>query len=281
MEPVFATASTAWRFAASASSDGAGSRIPPARSCAIELRVRGDGWERSLPAGGGRMREDVEQAFPGLVDAKFSGFTVTGYVERPSVRTLALEIAYADGARDTVDVTPSLQRAAKHARRWRELRWVADAAWRRLKHGDLRGLVRRIRSQNYTAPSPRRRRRRGHAAAEAAPGAAGGHRLRSQHGRRRERLSAAIDRRARRGRLVGGAVHLQSADARLSPLAPCGRRHSRPVSTLVVPRIGAAVRQRPRCRSLRQQPGVLRRPAAVRRMDGADARRAFGICDSR
>ncbi len=126
----------------------------PARAImAIELRVRGDGWERSLPAGGGRMREDVEQAFPGLVDAKFSGFTVTGYVERPSVRTLALEIAYTDGARDTVDVTPSLQRAAKHARRWRELRWVVDAAWRRLKHGDLRGLVRRIRSQNYTAPS--------------------------------------------------------------------------------------------------------------------------------
>jgi hypothetical protein len=119
----------------------------------IELRISGDAWERSLPASGGRTRADVEHAFPQLVNAKFSGFTVTGYVERPQARKLVLEIAYAGGGGDGVDVTDSLQRAATHARRWRELRWVVGAAWRRLKHGDVRGLVRRIRSQNYTAPS--------------------------------------------------------------------------------------------------------------------------------
>jgi glycosyltransferase involved in cell wall biosynthesis len=120
---------------------------------AIELRVSGNGWERLLPADFGRTRDDVERAFPDLVNAKFSGFMVTGYAERSPVHTLVLEIAYADRGIDAVDVSSTLQRAEARARKWRELRWVAAAAWRRIRQGDLRGLVRRIRSQNYLAPS--------------------------------------------------------------------------------------------------------------------------------
>jgi len=126
----------------------------PAREIAsIALRVAGDGWERVLPVSSGRTRDDVEREFPTLSHAKFSGFVVTGYAERPTVRRLALEIAYVGGGGDVVDVSASLQHVDTRVRKWQELRWVAGAAWRRLKHGDLRGLVRRVKSQNYAAPS--------------------------------------------------------------------------------------------------------------------------------
>jgi glycosyltransferase involved in cell wall biosynthesis len=126
----------------------------PSREIAsVALRVAGDGWERVLPASYGRTREDVERAFPTLPHAKFAGFVVTGYAERPIVRKLALEIAYVGGGADMVDVSATLQRVESRVRKWQELRWLAGAAWRRIKHGDLRGLVRRVRSQNYAAPS--------------------------------------------------------------------------------------------------------------------------------
>ncbi len=91
--------------------------------------------------------------FLNLVNAKFSGFVVTGYAERPTVHTLVLQIAYADGGSDEVDIGDTLQRVENRVRKWQELRWLAGAAWRRVKHGDLRGLLRRVRSQNYAAPS--------------------------------------------------------------------------------------------------------------------------------
>jgi glycosyltransferase involved in cell wall biosynthesis len=126
----------------------------PAREIStIALRVTGDGWERVLPADSGRTRDDIGSTFPDLANAKFSGFMVTGYAERAPLRKLVLEVAYADGGAEALDVSGSLQRHEAHARKWRELRWIAAAAWRRLKHGDFRGLVRRVRSQNYAAPA--------------------------------------------------------------------------------------------------------------------------------
>ena len=126
----------------------------PAREIAtVALRVAGDGWERTLPASSGRTRDDVEREFPALVNAKFSGFVVTGYAERPPVGRLLLEVSYTGGGGESVDVSGSLERAAPRARKWQELRWIAGATWRRLKHGDIAGLVRRARAQNYTAPS--------------------------------------------------------------------------------------------------------------------------------
>ena len=126
----------------------------PAREIStIALRVSGDDWERLLPASSGRTRDDVEREFPHLVNAKFSGFVVTGYAERPTVRTLLLEIGYTGGGSDVVDVGNALQRVESRVRKWQELRWLAGAAWRRLKHGDVRGLISRVKSQNYAAPS--------------------------------------------------------------------------------------------------------------------------------
>jgi len=126
----------------------------PSREIAtVALRVAGDGWERSFPASSGRTRDDVEREFPALVNAKFSGFVVTGYAERPPIQKLVLEIAYAGGGGEGIDVSASLERTEPRARKWQELRWIAGAAWRRLKHGDLRGIARRVKSQNYAAPS--------------------------------------------------------------------------------------------------------------------------------
>ena len=126
----------------------------PARTIeTIALRVSGDGWERVLSASAGRTRDDVEKAFPDLANARFSGFMVTGYVERAPLRKLLLEVAYAGGGGDAIDVTSSLHVADARKRKWREVRWIAAAVWRRLKHGDVRGIVRRARSQNYSAPS--------------------------------------------------------------------------------------------------------------------------------
>ena len=119
----------------------------------IALRVSGEGWQRVLQASAGRTRDDVEKAFPDLAGAKFSGFMVTGYVERPPLRNLMLEVAYAGGGEDAIDVTASLHVADARKRKWREVRWIAAAVWRRLRHGDVRGIVRRARSQNYSAPS--------------------------------------------------------------------------------------------------------------------------------
>ncbi|HYQ99675.1 MAG TPA: glycosyltransferase [Casimicrobiaceae bacterium] len=126
----------------------------PARPIAdVALRVSGDGWQRTLPASFGMARDDVERAYPDLPHARASGFVVTGYAGRPPIRQLVLELAYAGGERREIDVTASLARDRPETRKWRELRWLAGAAWRRLRHGDLRGIVRRVRAQNYVAPS--------------------------------------------------------------------------------------------------------------------------------
>jgi glycosyltransferase involved in cell wall biosynthesis len=126
----------------------------PARAIAeVALRVTGDGWERLMPASSGMARDDVERANPGMAHARFSGFVVTGYAGRPPIRKLALELGYADGGSYTIDITGSLATDRSDTRKWRELRWLASAVWRRFRQGDLRGIARRVRAQNYTAPA--------------------------------------------------------------------------------------------------------------------------------
>jgi len=119
----------------------------------VTLRVSGDGWERSLPASFGMARDDVARAYPDLPHAHASGFVVTGYAGRAPIRRLVLKLEYACGDGREIDVTASLAHDRGEARKWRELRWLASAAWRRLRHGDFRGIVRRVRAQNYVAPS--------------------------------------------------------------------------------------------------------------------------------
>jgi glycosyltransferase involved in cell wall biosynthesis len=124
-------------------------RTLPVRS--VRLRVRGDGWEKRLAAGTGLARSDVLKEHPQLVDAGTSGFVVTGFIPDSAPTQLALEIELADGS--VADVAASAETLYANQHRRRQLGWVARAVWRRLRHGDLRGIVRRARAQSYHAPS--------------------------------------------------------------------------------------------------------------------------------
>jgi len=119
----------------------------------ITLLVQGEGWEKRLPVNFGLARGDVESAFPQLRNAGSSGFVVTGYSPQGSARALVLELRFDDGAQTDLDVTHVLESRRAGERRWRELLWLARAVWRRLRRGDLRGIVSRARAQNYSAPS--------------------------------------------------------------------------------------------------------------------------------
>ena len=128
--------------------------MDPLRAVAeVTLRVTGDGWERVLPASFGMARDDVDRAHPSLPHARSSGFVVTGYAGRTPIRKLSLELAYAAGGSHAIDITGSFGADRSDVRRWRELRWLAGAVWRRARQGDFRGIARRVRAQNYSAPS--------------------------------------------------------------------------------------------------------------------------------
>ena len=119
----------------------------------ITLRVKGDGWERRLPANHGLGRVDVKEAYPDLNNAESSGFVVTGYLPLRPVRELVLELGFGDGTTADVDITHVVETRTSGQRKWRELRWLSHAVWRRLKRGDVRGILGRARAQNYLAPS--------------------------------------------------------------------------------------------------------------------------------
>jgi glycosyltransferase involved in cell wall biosynthesis len=118
----------------------------------VHLRVAGDGGEVRLPADYGLSREDVEKAFPELVGARTSGFIVTGFAKSTATAKMTLEVDFADGSRSLVDVTPRAERLYDTTRKRRMVSWLAKSAWRRLKRGDLAGLVRRAKAQSLSAP---------------------------------------------------------------------------------------------------------------------------------
>jgi glycosyltransferase involved in cell wall biosynthesis len=120
---------------------------------AVRLRIRGDGWEKRLAAGAGLTRSDVEKEHPHLLDAGTSGFVVTGFITEAAPAQLALEVELADGRIAEFDVTHSAETLYAHHHKRRQLGWVARSVWRRLKHGDIRGILRRARAQSYSAPS--------------------------------------------------------------------------------------------------------------------------------
>lgn len=119
----------------------------------ITLRVDGDGWQRRMPASCGLVRADVQSAFPHLLYAESSGFSIAGYTPGKSVRKLVLELELDGGGTAEIDVTGSADMQPASRRKLRELAWVAQATWRRLRRGDLRGIVSRARAQSYLAPS--------------------------------------------------------------------------------------------------------------------------------
>lgn len=119
----------------------------------IHLHAYADGGESRIAAGIGLARPDVEQAFPALVGGASSGFVVTGYVARTPVARMVLDVELADGSRVELDVSKSAERLAGSEHKRRQFGWMLRSVWRRVKRGDLRGIVRRARAQNFGAPT--------------------------------------------------------------------------------------------------------------------------------
>jgi glycosyltransferase involved in cell wall biosynthesis len=120
---------------------------------AITLSVKGNGWEVPLSVNYGLARDDVKEAFPNLVNGGSSGFVVTGYLPHVPALEFNMQLKLHDGSATCVNVTPAMEAHSARHRRLRELRWLAKAVLRRMRQGDLRGIVRRAKSQNYSAPS--------------------------------------------------------------------------------------------------------------------------------
>ncbi len=78
---------------------------------------------------------------------------VTGYSPRQPARTLVLELRFDDGALLRLDVTHVLESRRAGHRKFRELALARPRRLRRLKRGDIRGIVSRAKAQNYAAPS--------------------------------------------------------------------------------------------------------------------------------
>ncbi|HJU23854.1 MAG TPA: glycosyltransferase [Casimicrobiaceae bacterium] len=119
---------------------------------AVALRITGDGWASEIPINHGLARDDVRQAFPDAVDADRSGFVATGYAPG-DIKRFDLEVRYADGGAVTVDVTRLIDAGTQRRGKLRQVLWVLRAAGRRLRRGDVRGVLSRARSQSYFAPS--------------------------------------------------------------------------------------------------------------------------------
>jgi glycosyltransferase involved in cell wall biosynthesis len=119
----------------------------------ITLLSQGDGWERRLPVNFGLARGDVDRAFPGLRNAGSAGFVVTGYIPAYPVRKLALEILFDGDAATTLDITHVLEVRRNHRRKLHQWLWLTRSVWRRLKRGDIHGLLSRAKAQNYFAPA--------------------------------------------------------------------------------------------------------------------------------
>lgn len=120
---------------------------------AVFLRMGGEGWERRIPAGYGLSRHDVEEALPGYVDSGASGFVVTGFLPEGTVTRIILEAELEGGEVVALDVSHVAESLYAQRRKGRLVAWVARSVWRRLKRGDIRGIVRRARAQSYAVPS--------------------------------------------------------------------------------------------------------------------------------
>ena len=126
---------------------------PTRRICAIGLRVESRGEPRRIAAGYGLSRPDVEAAHPALPDGGASGFLVTGFLGRDGFVRLWLEIEYEDGGREEFDVTETAKPVTPQRTRRRHGWWMLQAIWRRLKIGDVRGIMRRARARVARVPS--------------------------------------------------------------------------------------------------------------------------------
>src|SRR3954463_14266229 len=118
----------------------------------VELQVEGDDWSVRIPASLGLARKDVEDAFPDLLKAAQAGFVVTGFLPHPDAKRAVLKIRFEGGSAE-FDVTQASEKLHSTRTRARRLLWMAKSVWRRLRNGDIAGILRRARSQSFTAPS--------------------------------------------------------------------------------------------------------------------------------
>ena len=119
----------------------------------LHVRVAGEGWERRLPVNFGIPRPDVGEANPALVNAGCAGYVLTGYLPASKPTAMVLEVEFDDGTTAERDIGAAVDHRAEPRDRLRVLAWLARAVWRRLKRGDIAGIVRRARAQHYAAPS--------------------------------------------------------------------------------------------------------------------------------
>lgn len=118
----------------------------------VELRLLGDGWEGSVPVSFGLERPDVERSFPGWLNAGSSGLVVTGFIPGRRPKRITLELLLDDGTNAQIDVTRAAEDRYSERSQRRVLTWLFQAVWRRLKRGDIRGILQRAKAQNYDAP---------------------------------------------------------------------------------------------------------------------------------
>ncbi len=120
---------------------------------AIHFRFEGEGWARRVTAGISLARDDVEKAFPEYMNAGASGFVVAGHIPEGPARRSWIEIDLEEGTSARIEVTALVDSRYSERRRYRQLAWIASAFWRRLKRGDILGIIRRAKSQHYAVPS--------------------------------------------------------------------------------------------------------------------------------
>ena len=124
---------------------------PERTTAAIELHVAGRGWERSFAADTGLTRDDVHQLLPSFRDAASSGFMVTGFLPDAGASEVSLRVRFHDGVKARIDITHVVKKPETAERKLRQLSYLAGAIWRRLKRGDLGGIIRRAKAQAYGA----------------------------------------------------------------------------------------------------------------------------------
>lgn len=118
----------------------------------VILHAWGNGWEGKVPVSHGLERPDVERSFPGWVNAGSSGFVVTGFLPGLHPQRVALEIKFEEGGSVQIDVTRAIEERYGERSQRRVLSWILCAVWRRLRRGDIRGIMERAKAQDYGAP---------------------------------------------------------------------------------------------------------------------------------
>ncbi len=117
----------------------------------VRLRVEGDSWQARLPGGFGLWRRDVEESHPELVNARTSGFVLTGYAPEANAKRLYLELELEDGTLAETEVTEAVDKRDSRRNKLRLFAWLARSIWRRAMRGDFAGLARRAKAQSYAA----------------------------------------------------------------------------------------------------------------------------------